>query len=47
MNNIFPVSYTHLDVYKRQVYGRALPSQFDGCGQLGGYDPENGGSPGT
>ena len=25
VHDILPVSYTHLDVYKRQVYGRAQP----------------------
>ena len=24
-----PVSYTHLDVYKRQLYQKAYPNQFE------------------
>ena len=27
-NEYFPVSYTHLDVYKRQFYGRAAEDDF-------------------
>ena len=34
--NIYPVSYTHLDVYKRQVLGDGCTDDFDDwCIQLG------------
>ena len=51
-----PVSYTHLDVYKRQVYIKALPAGRalrppDGCGyqpaHLRGHGSGNSGRPWT
>ena len=32
VSSLFPVSYTHLDVYKRQVWSRAIIRGF-GCGR--------------